>query len=119
MTTDSSPAPEDEPALPDDVWERFVHDSESAIRATAPKEPSARARMVARRLREEEERAAAESKRRRRFGRRSAAVAPEAGAWRSGRTDATERRLRRRGRLRAGIGIVLVVALVLVALRTF
>jgi hypothetical protein len=118
VTTDSSPAPEDEPALPDDVWERFVHDSESAIRATAPKEPSARARMVARRLREEEERAAAESKRRGRFGRRSAA--PDAGvAWRSGHTDAAERRLRRRSRLRAGIGIVLVVALVLVALRTF
>ncbi|HEY3482006.1 MAG TPA: hypothetical protein VGL02_24180, partial [Streptomyces sp.] len=60
MTTDSSPVPDEEPSLPDDVWERFVQDSERDIRATAPKEPSARARMVTRRLREEEERAAAE-----------------------------------------------------------
>ncbi|MCQ4083733.1 hypothetical protein NGB36_24850 [Streptomyces sp. RB6PN25] len=52
MTTPSSP-PDDSSALPDDVWEKFQHDSESAIRKTAPKEPSARARMVTRRLREQ------------------------------------------------------------------
>lgn len=118
MTTDSRPAPDGEPSLPDDVWDQFLNDSERAIRSSAPKEPSARARVVARRLREEQERAAAvEVGRSRwsrwtRFGRRrSFSVEPE--AWRSGRTDEGDRRARRRSRLRGVIGIALVVALVL------
>jgi len=116
VTTDSSPLPEGEPPLPDDVWDRFLQDSERNIRATAPKEPSARARMVARRLREEDERAAAEAPRRR-FGRRSGGrvqAAPH--AWRSGTTDESERRLSRRRLLRGTIGVVLVVLVVLIAL---
>ncbi|MDI3423467.1 hypothetical protein [Streptomyces luteolus] len=36
-----------EPGPPDDVWQRFLHDSEAAIRRTAPKEPSARERAAA------------------------------------------------------------------------
>ncbi|MEU9351339.1 hypothetical protein AB0D65_10010 [Streptomyces griseoloalbus] len=32
------------PSLPEDVWQRFLTDNEHAIRATAPKEPSARRR---------------------------------------------------------------------------
>ncbi|WP_225846742.1 hypothetical protein [Streptomyces sp. HPF1205] len=112
MTADATPAPEEEPSLPDDVWEQFARDTERAIRASAPKEPSARARMVARRLREEDERAAAEAKRR--WSGRRGSTGPT--AWRSGSTDAAERRLRRRGRLRAALGILLVVLLVLVAL---
>lgn len=55
MTT--TPQPPDEPLLPDDVWEKFENDSLASIRATAPKEPSARARMVTARFREEEEEA--------------------------------------------------------------
>jgi hypothetical protein len=51
------------PTLPDDVWEKFVNDSEADIRASAPKEPSARAREVAARLRAEEERARAAERR--------------------------------------------------------
>ncbi|MFV8182171.1 MULTISPECIES: hypothetical protein [unclassified Streptomyces] len=47
-------SPED--PISDEVWEKFVRDSESDIRASAPKEPSARARMVAGRLREQEAR---------------------------------------------------------------
>ncbi|MFS8200750.1 hypothetical protein ACLVWQ_18955 [Streptomyces sp. CWNU-52B] len=44
-------------SVPDDVWERFVQDSERDIRASeAPKEPSARARMVTERLRQQEAR---------------------------------------------------------------
>lgn len=109
MTTDSSPAPEGEPSFPDEVWDQFLQDTESEIRASAPKEPSARARLVARRLREEEARAAAESKRR--PGRRGA---PR--AWRSGTTDAAEDRLRRRSRLRGLVGVVLVVLLLLIVL---
>ncbi|PSM44313.1 hypothetical protein C6Y14_07535 [Streptomyces dioscori] len=44
-------------SLPDDVWERFVQDSERDIRISqAPKEPSARARMVTERLRQQDAR---------------------------------------------------------------
>ncbi|WP_425424708.1 hypothetical protein [Streptomyces aurantiacus] len=44
-------------SIPDDVWERFVQDSERDIRTSeAPKEPSARARMVTERLRQQEAR---------------------------------------------------------------
>jgi hypothetical protein len=119
VTTDSSPAPEGEPSehseptLPDDVWDRFLSDSERDIRASAPKEPSARARHVARRLREEDERVAAEARRRPRRRRGSPGAAT---AWRSGATDEGERRVARRRRLRGALGVLLVVVLVLVAL---
>jgi hypothetical protein len=44
-------------SIPDDVWEQFVRDSERDIRTSqAPKEPSARARMVTERLRQQEAR---------------------------------------------------------------
>ncbi|MFH8464266.1 hypothetical protein [Streptomyces sp. NPDC017991] len=44
-------------SIPDNVWERFVQDSERDIRISeAPKEPSARARMVTERLRRQEAR---------------------------------------------------------------
>ncbi|MFJ2213582.1 hypothetical protein ACIQVO_13060 [Streptomyces sp. NPDC101062] len=42
----------DEGSIPDEEWERFLRDA-GAGAPDAPKEPSARARMVARRLREE------------------------------------------------------------------
>ncbi|MFD9904181.1 hypothetical protein [Streptomyces sp. NPDC059063] len=50
--------PDDEAPIPDEVWRRFAEDSERDIRASAPKEPSARARMVAERLRRLDEEAA-------------------------------------------------------------
>lgn len=53
LTVVSDQYPE-EPALPDDVWERFARDTEHDIRASAPKEPSARARMVTQRLRQQD-----------------------------------------------------------------
>lgn len=46
-----APTPADDDAAPvisDDVWDLFLHDSETRIRASAPKEPSARARVTAR-----------------------------------------------------------------------
>ncbi|MDX3617999.1 hypothetical protein [Streptomyces europaeiscabiei] len=46
-TTDGDEAPDAErrtPPAPDDVWHRFLTDSEHAIRETAPREPSARER---------------------------------------------------------------------------
>ncbi|MGW0854041.1 hypothetical protein [Streptomyces sp. NPDC002690] len=42
---------EDGASIPDEEWERFLRDSEAGVR-DAPKEPSARARMVTRRLAE-------------------------------------------------------------------
>ncbi len=60
-------------AIPDEVWEQFERDSERDIRSTAPKEPSARARMVAERLtRLDEEAARQEAERRGRLRRRRA-----------------------------------------------
>ncbi|GAA3194909.1 hypothetical protein GCM10010451_51320 [Streptomyces virens] len=44
---DDGRTPEDRdgtPSLPEDVWQRFLTDNEHAIRATAPREPSARQR---------------------------------------------------------------------------
>lgn len=68
-------------AIPDEVWERFEKDSERDIRSTAPKEPSARARMVAERLRRLDEEAARQQaeqagRLRRRRGKRKADPEP-------------------------------------------
>jgi hypothetical protein len=115
MTTESSPLPE-EPALPDEVWEQFLQDSERDIRASAPKEPSARARIVARRLREEQERAEQAARGSRRWWRPRSRAERRATAWRAPVTDAGEARARRRGLLRGLLAVVLVVAVLLVVL---
>ncbi|MFK4101424.1 hypothetical protein ACI2L1_15345 [Streptomyces sp. NPDC019531] len=47
---------EEDPKIPDDVWEQFARDTERDIRGSAPKEPSARAREVTERLRRQEAR---------------------------------------------------------------
>ncbi|GGX31908.1 hypothetical protein [Streptomyces lomondensis] len=41
--------PDGVPSIPDEVWSRFLTDSESAIRASAPREPSATERAAGRR----------------------------------------------------------------------
>ncbi|MBM7169692.1 hypothetical protein JQK87_14955 [Streptomyces sp. G44] len=70
-------------AIPDEVWEQFEKDSEREIRSTAPKEPSARARMVAERLRRlDEEAARQEAERRGRLRRRRAKRHDEPVRWR-------------------------------------
>ncbi|MFH8366123.1 hypothetical protein [Streptomyces sp. NPDC018031] len=119
MTT--TPQPPDEPSLPDDVWEKFEHDTLASIRATAPKEPSARARMVTARFREEEEQAAIRGAERMRSGpkpsyrtrrrtekvRRELRTEPERPVWRG------HERRRHRGfldRWRLPIVIVLTLA---------
>ncbi|MFF4210570.1 hypothetical protein ACFYZE_14670 [Streptomyces sp. NPDC001796] len=86
----------DEPSVPDDVWERFARDTERDIRASAPKEPSARARMVTARLREQEARG----------------VRPE--SWRA--APAAPSRARRRGAWTA-LGLVLAVVMAVVAMK--
>ncbi|MFG2475300.1 hypothetical protein [Streptomyces fagopyri] len=92
-----------EPSVPDEVWERFIRDSERDIRASAPKEPSARARMVTERLRQQEARG----------------VEPQ--GWRTGpawqEMRKAEGRTARRRRLGAIIGVPLAVAVALVAVR--
>ncbi|WP_206302790.1 hypothetical protein [Streptomyces sp. WAC 01529] len=92
-------------AIPEEVWERFEKDSERDIRSSAPKEPSARARMVAERLRRLDEEAAREQVRqagrlRRRRARRDAeSVRWRPDDWRSAplgpRRDARSERRRR------------------------
>ncbi|WUH95046.1 hypothetical protein OG900_36105 [Streptomyces sp. NBC_00433] len=117
MTTEQSPAAE-EPSLPDDVWERFANDSERAIRSSAPKEPSARARIVARRLREEDERAAEAEPRRwaRRRPQPPHTPSQAAAAWRPDNRPTKPPPSPSVRRLRALAGIVLVVAVVLLVL---
>ncbi|MFI0897272.1 hypothetical protein [Streptomyces sp. NPDC020983] len=121
MTTATPPPREedDEPsAVPEAVWEEFAGDTFGAIRATAPKEPSARARMVTERLRREDEAAAERERRdRRRWGRGRRRPQEPAG-WRTGPAWREMRRDGRRSwrdRLRAGLVVVVVAVLALIA----
>ncbi|MEU9185199.1 hypothetical protein AB0D14_11655 [Streptomyces sp. NPDC048484] len=88
-------------SIPDAVWARFVQDSERDIRASeAPKEPSARARMVTERLRQQEARGELPP------GWRAHPVGPEAYG----------RRARRR-KVWTVIGIVVAVSVAVVAMK--
>ncbi|MFJ6543336.1 hypothetical protein ACIQMP_22175 [Streptomyces sp. NPDC091385] len=99
-------------AISDDQWDTFLRDTVEGGGPPAPKEPSARARMVARRLREEGEREAAAD---RRFGRRRKAAQPaEPPGWRTGPAWQEKRR---RSPFWAALGVVLAVAVCLIALR--
>ncbi|MFG2618467.1 hypothetical protein ACGFXC_12655 [Streptomyces sp. NPDC048507] len=101
---------DDGPRVSDEEWQRFAEQAGQRS-ADAPKEPSARARMVTERLRrEDEERRRAAG----RFGRGRAAAAGPPG-WRTG-PDAPGRRSKGR-RLKAAAAIVLIAGLALVALR--
>jgi hypothetical protein len=86
-----------EPSVPDDVWEQFARDSERDIRGSAPKEPSARARMVSERLRRQDEQG----------------IRPD--GWRTG--PATDGRKSRRRRWWAILGVPLAIVLAVVAMR--
>ncbi|MFE9373485.1 hypothetical protein ACFYM2_27465 [Streptomyces sp. NPDC006711] len=99
--------------VPDEVWERFLRDSELDIKASAaPQEPSARARMVAGRQREE--RAAAKA---RGGGRRNKRRPAEPAGWRTGPAwHETNGRAARRRRVRGLVGVLLALGLLLVAL---
>ncbi|MFC5240759.1 hypothetical protein [Streptomyces atrovirens] len=105
-------------SLPDDVWEKFVQDSERDIRASAPKEPSARARMVTERLRamdEAQARAAGGGKRRTGRKRKAAQPARPEGWRASPPLPVLERRSSRRRRVWSAVGVVVAVALAVVA----
>jgi hypothetical protein len=105
-------------SLPDDVWEKFVQDSERDIRASAPKEPSARARMVTERLRAMDEAQAREvGGGKRRTGRKRKAAQPtQPEGWRAGPPlQVLERHSSRRRRVWSAVGVVVAVALAVVA----
>ncbi|MET7292169.1 hypothetical protein ABZS79_08495 [Streptomyces griseoloalbus] len=115
-------APESSPlssSIPDDVWERFIQDSERDIRASAPKERSARPRMVTERLRTMDEAQAGGTGGggKRRWRRRSAPARPaRPEGWRTGPAwqDRDVRGSRRR-RVWSAVGVVLAATLALVA----
>jgi hypothetical protein len=112
----NTPAPQNqEPSVPDDIWEKFVRDTEAEIRASAPKEPSARARMVAERLRQQDAEAARAAKGKGRKGRKAEVGAQRQG-WRTGPAarDADGRAARRRWR--GAVAVLAAVGVVVVAL---
>ncbi|MFJ8592969.1 hypothetical protein [Streptomyces sp. NPDC093598] len=89
-----------ESEIPDDVWEQFTRDTERDIRSSAPKEPSARARMVSERLREQDARGE---------------LPP---GWRTGPAwQEVNGRAARRRKLWAVLGVPVAVAVALVALK--
>ncbi|MGW3912687.1 hypothetical protein ACWEBX_14355 [Streptomyces sp. NPDC005070] len=114
--SDQQPGESGEPTVPDDVWERFARDSERDIRASAPKEPSARARMVTERLRLQDEREAARAARR--TARKEARPATRPEGWRTGPAwREMDGRAARRRRLWAILGVPLAVAVAVVAMK--
>ncbi|WP_349362003.1 hypothetical protein [Streptomyces sp. PH10-H1] len=117
MTTEP-PASGEPSEISDDVWEKFVQDTERDIRADAPKEPSARAPMVTERLRREAELAEQQQKKNKRWGRSAKAKQPaEPPGWRTGPAwQDMDGRASRRRRLRGALGVALAVVVVLVAL---
>jgi hypothetical protein len=111
-------------SIPDDVWEKFVRDSERDIRASsAPKEPSARARLVTERLRQRDEEAARQDSKKRRWrgksGDKAAAGQPlQPEGWRTGPAwQEMEGRTARRRRWWGIVGVPLAVALAVVAIK--
>ncbi|MFK0202277.1 hypothetical protein [Streptomyces lavendulae] len=103
------------PEISDEEWARFA-DQVARESADAPKEPSARARMVTERLRREEaERVAGQG--RGRFGRRRP-VRNDPPGWRTGPAwQEMEGRGKARRRLKATAAIVFIAGLALVAVR--
>jgi hypothetical protein len=82
-----------ESSIPDEEWARFQIESEGPARLAAPKEPSARARMVTERLRRADEEAARQQGRARRWARRGKApVQAEPDGWRAWPTQQAQKR---------------------------
>ncbi|MFE9920262.1 hypothetical protein ACFYQA_01405 [Streptomyces sp. NPDC005774] len=110
--------PESSP-LPDDVWSKFVEDSERDIRGAAPKEPSARARMVTERLRAMDEAQARSNGggRKRGWGRNKPAAPPaQPEGWRTGPAwQDMDGRATRRRRGWSVVGVLVAAAVAVVA----
>ncbi|WP_327317959.1 hypothetical protein [Streptomyces sp. NBC_01235] len=87
-------------SISDEEWAKFVQDSEREIPSSAPKEPSARARMVTERLRQQEARG----------------ELPD--SWRAGPAlQEMEAKATRKRRRWAILGVPVVIALAVVAMR--
>ncbi|MFI1967665.1 hypothetical protein [Streptomyces cinnamoneus] len=100
--------------MTDEDWERFARDTEQSIRESAPKEPSARARMVTDRLRRQDE-AAAKARRKGLggfLGRGGGNVPPSyPEGWRTGPAwQEMNGKAARKRRILGGVGVVLAVA---------
>lgn len=104
--------PSSTPEIPDDVWEQFARDTERDIRASAPKEPSARAREVTERLKK------AESKGKGKGKGKGKAERQEPEGWRTGPAwQEMNGRSRRRRRVWAVLGVPLAIAVAVVAMK--
>ncbi|MGW0788163.1 hypothetical protein ACWD04_07875 [Streptomyces sp. NPDC002911] len=124
MSRNGTPS-EDRPEQPggsgsptDEQWSEFVRQAENGV-GGAPKEPSARARMVTDRLRALDEDAARAQGGRRRWGGKSKPAEPwQPAGWRTGPAwqERSGRRQKRR-RLAAILGMAVVVAALVVAMR--
>ncbi|MFD1658902.1 hypothetical protein ACFSL4_11955 [Streptomyces caeni] len=116
--------PGEESSIPDEQWEAFLRDAAESGGAGAPKEPSARARMVTRRLREEEaeeQRGGTHRRWRPRAGRRTRQQGPQPWTPAGWHTGPAWREIngkgRRRRRFGSAVGVLLAVALAVVAVR--
>lgn len=99
-----------ESPIPDEEWAKFQLESEGPARLAAPKEPSARARMVTERLRRADEEAARQQGRVRRLARRGKPVQAQPDGWRAWPDrQAPKPRSRARGFLWIGAAVVLVL----------
>ncbi|MFD5296984.1 hypothetical protein ACFWJU_17430 [Streptomyces mutabilis] len=109
--------PDDDPApsLSDEQLESFLREAAEGGGAAAPKEPSARARMVARRLREEDE-AARRAQDGRKRGRQGPSPAGPPG-WRTGPATQLGNGGSRRRRVGAVVGVLVLALLAVVAVR--
>ncbi|MGW7465956.1 hypothetical protein ACWGJT_14935 [Streptomyces xantholiticus] len=99
-----------ESSIPDEEWTRFQLESEGPARRSAPKEPSARARIVTERLRRADEEAARQQGRVRRLARRGKPVQAQPDGWRAW-PDRQAPKPRSRVRGFVWVGIVVVVVL--------
>ncbi|MEU0576982.1 hypothetical protein ABZ465_06685 [Streptomyces griseoincarnatus] len=104
-------------APPDDAWEQFLRDSEAGVPASAPKEPSARARMVTERLRAlDEAQAVAAGRKGRRFGRSRPVAPARPEGWRTGPAwREMDGRASRRRTVWSVVGVLTAAALAVVA----
>ncbi|MFC5169717.1 hypothetical protein [Streptomyces mutomycini] len=106
------------PSVSDEQWSELLRQAESGG-AGAPKEPSARARMVTARLRALDEGAARAQGAGRRWGRKPKQVEPwQPDGWRTGPAwQQTNGRMRKRRRLAGILGFVAVIGVLVVAMR--
>ncbi|MFI6011530.1 hypothetical protein ACIBAG_22405 [Streptomyces sp. NPDC051243] len=92
--------PSEPSSIPDEEWEKFVRDAERDHASAAPKEPSARARMVTERLRRQDERGEVPA------------------GWRTGPAwQEMNGRAARRRKVWSVLGVLLAVAVAVIALK--